>query len=646
MNLPTVDSDGDALPGDFHSYLQTNDSKPIIVLEIDFTGTGTYVRVPSERIIAFSLEDSLSGSNGYACSNTATITLDNYDKIFSPQKYNYTYDAGALHYNGVKQSDGRGNLRPWRPVRVSFEIAEYASIRVPLIDGIVDGNGFKEKIGKDNDNIVVIKINDLAKKMIDKKSPGGEVTLTGCTVPADKQIGLTGKKICDPADQSNSIVHILATTYGGMSADDVVTPQTMPIVVDYFLIDKDVWTELSLLAQAVRGMVFFYGKKLYFGDSPFFASVEDTVAFNFTNDHFNGLEISEDNESIKNKIKLTYGTYEKLGNQALWMFQGSNPLTPDGVIDPPYTFNPTDPADEFKNLYAKDRIFKCKYQIFANTPVTQAATVTTQNPYENKQKNLEVVKADNVTLSSNVGNSTGDNKISLFDTTAFPDSAVLRFIDSGVSFGISRLLISGEPYVKNTQQTATFKDANSISAYGIREESIENKYITNYTFTPEGKSAQTHAKAWGDAAIQAMKKPKLRVTFSVGFPDLLLRAGMFVTVTENKQSSDLAELLVLDGIIEKMSSSFNGSMWTVNFTVAEWTADWDATNPGIVVSGWRPSLYLGMQATHVEVWYKRSVTQPTTPVDYPPTGWTNAPPDGTDTLWQTSIEVYLDGTPV
>lgn len=642
MNLRTTDKNGVALPAGFHGALLKPNPKIIIHARVDLENNAVLVEFPPERIIGFTLDDNLAGDNGYACSNTASLTLDNHDKIFSPQKFNLAYNAALKQYNGTKQADGRGNLRPWRPIEVTYELADYPGVEVPLIYGVIDGSGFKEKIGRDNENTVSIKINDLAKKLIDKKTPGTEVAVG--TTWVEKELAYSNKKICDAATPADSIVHILANAIGGIPLADIVAPQTIPIVVPYFKVEKDAWSELALLADSVMANLFFDGKKLFFGDSPFFSGTQTTAALALTNDNFASIDHSEAFDSIKNKIKLSYGTYKTLSRQTLWMFKGSSPIT--GIISPAYSFDPSAEID--RNLWDPGRIYKCKYQIFENTPVLQAGMTTSQTNDGEKDESMEVVRADNIELETDVGTKPWPNgKIANFDTTIFPDNAVVRFVNSGGVFAIGKFKITGEPVVKASQKTAVFKDANSITAHGTKEFSADNKYITEHSFTPTGEATpRAHYKIYGDALLAEMKKPKLKINVKMAYPDFMLRSGMFVTIQEARQAGDTGKLLDLTAIIEKVGISRDGDSWSVSLTLGEFVSAWTVTQAAEVVRETQTGAPLGRSVTFPKKIYRRSATAPSTPTagTVLPVGWSEDIPVGVDTLYSCTAPLAADGT--
>jgi len=347
-----------------------------VKVEIDFKNDFTWVIIPQAYIVDVSYNEKMEGQTGFAIANTCSITLNNKERWFSDLKFG-TYDddftSGSTNLNGTVQADGFGYLRPRRRVRLSITVGA-GNEWVPKFYGFVDDSGWKEVIKEANNNIVRINCVDTAKIMLDEP-------LVDETGRYDCYID---KKLSDPDDTVNSLVHLIAskvnlhhwissvvvtggttctvasttglqpgmimtgigisgtikidsitnstvfeidtavtnTTYTDWEAS-MVEAEKISIVYPYAPLLESAWTELALMAEAMHGYCTFNNEGiLVFGESRYqdIWSEPTSPQDTLDNDFFNGIDKSPLFTERLNVIGIEWDKYDKVDSQNIYAF--------------------------------------------------------------------------------------------------------------------------------------------------------------------------------------------------------------------------------------------------------------------------------------------------------------------------------------
>jgi hypothetical protein len=504
-------------------------------VEIDFTGTDTFVEIPGDLVDSINGVDKLTGTTGYAIANTCTIRFNNSDKRFSKNVF-APYNPSIGQYNGPQQSDTRGNLRPGRKVRVSVSVG-VGNEWLQKYAGFVGDNGFVETIGAANSNIVTISCVDLGKYLKDAslKTPGGATPV------------YIDRKISDPADQGNSLVHIIGGL-AGLSPGDIIA-DTIPILETYSPLTGSAWDELAYLAEVVFAtLTVTPDNKVFFGDSRYATGyTPPTSQFTFNNDNAFNIGNPDDFANIRNDITLKFSIPEWLDRQTIWQFKENydtttgkcNYVIPAGDT----SLSITDPDVEYSPQYGI-------YQAGKEFEVLSARNISNQIEFE-----------------SLLETSGGDLDVVAYDVTKYPARAVLRLANNEalpVTLEIAK--IKGEPLVRNEDTEVRRDDTTSISLHGRKEQVIQSKYFTDYIVA----SGKPHWSDFIQYYLEWKRTPRQLFSWSVQIPVLQAQVGSRVTLAEVLTGTGINEI----GTVTQITWDLKDGRADMRFSMR-----WELDNP-------------------------------------------------------------------
>jgi hypothetical protein len=525
-------------------------------VEIDFTGTDTFVEIPGDLVDSIKGTDKLTGTTGYAIANTCTIQFNNSDKRFSKNVF-APYNPSIGQYNGPQQSDTRGNLRPGRKVRVSVSVG-VGNEWLQRYAGFVGDNGFVETIGAANSNIVTINCVDLGKYLKDAslKTPGGATPV------------YIDRKISDPADQGNSLVHIIGGLVG-LSPGDIIA-DTIPILETYSPLTGSAWDELAYLAEVVFAtLTVTPDNKVFFGDSRYATGyTPPTSQFTFNNDNAFNIGNPDDFANIRNDITLKFSIPEWLEKQTIWQFNLNydtttgkcNYVIPAGDT----SLSITDPDVEYSPQYGI-------YQAGEEFEVLSARNISNQTEFEDL---LET--------------SGGSLDVVVYDVTKYPARAVLRLANNEalpVTLEIAK--IKGEPLVRNEDTEVKRNDTDSIDKHGKKEEIIQSKYFTDYIVA----SGKPHWSDFIQYYLEWKKTPRQLFSWSVQIPVLQAQVGSRVTLTESLAGTGIDEIGTVTQVTWDLKDGKADMRFSMRWELDNPTAPTDITPTIISKSGDPDTVY-------------------------------------------------------
>lgn len=153
----------------------------------------------SDWVMQIAISGAVVNQSGEPGANTAVVELDNLDKRFSD-----LWSTGPY----------AGNLLPGKSAKIELSVA--CSL-VTIFAGKIDAGGFAEmRVG--HEGTVQVRIADGADRLEKKKF--------------DKDYYYAGKKLVG-TDETDSLLHILLMTHGGLSAGNIITNGEVSIIVPY-----------------------------------------------------------------------------------------------------------------------------------------------------------------------------------------------------------------------------------------------------------------------------------------------------------------------------------------------------------------------------------------------------------------------------
>jgi len=264
----------------FKTDLLDDKNERKVFVECDFEQTSSFIDITEfvEKVdISSKLRSDIGGFTG-ATTNTAKISfrndlLSDGTRPFSAGFF-AAFNASTFHFNGTGVSNPGGggfssslkigNLRAGREIKIKATVGE-GNETITIFTGFVDKQGFIEKI-TNTDSLIEISLHDRSKDLIDTKAVT-KSALAAYTTDDDELI-FVNLKVCDSTDVTNSLVHRIAEI-GGVVAGDIISEDLLN-VVPFVKLTKNVWPELSELAEAYNALLYFDGDgKLRFVRSQF-----------------------------------------------------------------------------------------------------------------------------------------------------------------------------------------------------------------------------------------------------------------------------------------------------------------------------------------------------------------------------------------
>ncbi len=287
-----------------------------VQVSFDFTGTGVFVTVPESDIAALTVTSLREKTGGTVTSGI--LELDNTMGTYCPRFFD-TYRPDYTKYNGEKQVDGLGNLRPGLQVRISYS----AGANLPFGKRFilyVDENGFQQTATGSSERIAKVGLVDLSKTLKD----------TDKNKDWTHDAVFVRSVICDKGDAAHSLVHQIASR-AGLSPFDIDCT-TVSEYLPFVKLNGTVWDELSELARCYNAhLETTIEKPLVFLNS------SDPVQFTFDSTNVTHVRMYEKRELYRNTIRLKWTRYREFSPREVWRYSGI-PVLYRSDLTPMYPF--------------------------------------------------------------------------------------------------------------------------------------------------------------------------------------------------------------------------------------------------------------------------------------------------------------------
>ncbi|AEF86788.1 hypothetical protein TREPR_2187 [Treponema primitia ZAS-2] len=407
--------------------IEKGDSPVRLGISLDWSGTGFYESVFEQDII----EASFYGLKEVSGGTTARgeVLLDN------------TYGTYACGGNG-----GRG---AGREVRISFSLGE----GLPWFQRFVlyvDDNGFQDIRGPGRKRYVRLGLHDRSALL--RKTENSR----DWTHPAV----FTYSVICDKTQPEKSLVHLITKRAGIESGD--IDCATIPIILPYVKLTKNIWTELSELAKTFRAHLECAPEKpLVFAHSPYQQETEnvDDCSYTFSGEHIFYLRETARAELYRNTVRLKINIPVALEKQEIWRYDDP-PVLYDTDLTPMYPFRSTVLRD------IQNTGYEAQYRIKdggTERPVIYADQIDTQ------EEAMEWLDFEG-----------GPFAYSAYDVTTHHEKAIIT-LNTETDGDLRRASIYGRPIVLDLNRSCFLRDTEAIAQYGTAALNVSGSYFSEDT---------------------------------------------------------------------------------------------------------------------------------------------------------------------
>jgi hypothetical protein len=404
--------------------IEAGDRAVRVRIQIDFTGDGCFESVFEQDV----LEADFYGLKEVAGGTTARGEI----LLANPQ--------GIYSYTGTG---------PGTQVRVSFSLGDGLPYFERFIFSI-DDNGIQDIRGPGRKRVVRLGLRDLSVKL--RKTDEAR----DWTAPAL----FTYSVVCDKTQPEKSLVHGIAQR-AGLGVTDIDC-STIPVMLPYVRLKKDIWTELSELATAYRCHLECAPEKpLVFAHSPYQSEPlqEDDYSYTFTGEHIFYLRKTAKAEQYRNTVRLKLNLPVVLEKQEIWRYE-----------EPPVLYND---------------LLQAHYP-FKSPLVWEIET----GPYEARYRIIDgsgkersVVFADDIDTREEAENRLkyegGPLAYSVYDVTTHKDRAILT-LHKEVDCDLYKAAIYGRPIVLDLNRSYFLTDNKGIAEYGTAALNITGSYFSEH----------------------------------------------------------------------------------------------------------------------------------------------------------------------
>ena len=413
-------------------------TKVRVQVAFDFAGTGDYVSIPESDILELnvtSLREKAGGTITYG-----TLILDNTTGSWCPRLFD-TYRPSYNKYNGLKQDDGLGNLRPGRMVRISYT----TGFDIPFVNRFllyVDDNGFQQTATGYKGNVCAVGLVDLSARL---KKTDKEKDWTNSEV-------IVHSLICDKEFPARSIVHRIAAR-AGLAVNDIDC-STLTEYLPYVKLTRSVWEELSDLAT-------IYGAHLETAmEKPLvFVNSDDPIQYTFDATKVTHIRMYDLRDQYRNTLRLRWTKYREFSNVELWRY-ADPPVIYTGGLVPTYPF-----VVDGEERDIEKGGYEARY------------TVQTDGG-----KTLSVVYAENIdsleTFTANLVTSGPPLPVLTYDVSTLRDRATIRLEPDADTVLLSATIrgdaIAGEPSFSHY-----IDDPAEVALNGTVAENIPTPYLSD-----------------------------------------------------------------------------------------------------------------------------------------------------------------------
>lgn len=412
-------------------------TKVRVEVAFDFTGTGDYVPVPESDIrdlTVTSLRETTGGTITWA-----TLTLDNETGSYCPRSFD-AYRPDYNKYNGLQQTDGLGNLRPGRMVRISYTTGS----DIPFVKRFllyVDGNGFQQTATGCKGRTCLIRLVDLSSRL---KESDKEKDWTNPEV-------IVHSVICDKEFPKRSIVHRIAAR-AGLTVTDIDC-STITEYLPFVRLTRSIWDELSDLASVYNAHLETALEKPLV-----FVNGEDDIQYTFDGTNVTHIRMHDLRKQYRNTLRLRWTRYREFTAKPLWRY-----------ADPPVIYTDTlKPTYPFVLDGEKRAIEKPGYE--------GRYTVETDDG-----KLLTVAYAENLdikeTFEGNLSVSGPALRVSDYDVTTLRDRANVR-LEADADTVLLAAVIHGDAIAGESSFSHYIDDPEEVYINGTVAKNISTPYLS------------------------------------------------------------------------------------------------------------------------------------------------------------------------
>jgi len=493
--------------------MEKPESEVRVRVAFDFEGDGEYVEVPEDVLLEGTFRSYREASVGVV--NRGTILLDNCDLAFSPERFG-EYLPGASAYNGPRQPDGLGNLRPGRRVRVSFTVGTGA-LFVPRFLLYVDEKGFRNELSECCRDQVRVGLVDLSYFLAKSRE----------TADWTEEEILTYTRVCDKEDPAHSLVHRVAAR-GGLASGDIDCC-TIAAELPYLKASLSVWQELSACAVAYRAhLETAVEKPLVFAHSPYQEEGEESEAAEYSLGNGNLFSLrSEDSwADFRNDVRLKWNKCVPGPRQLLWRY-ADPPVVFGEDLEPHYPFSA---AGRKREIESETVEYTAPYTAAGEDGGERAVV------YADELDTLAEVEARVVTDGPYLA-------VALYNPDRYPDRAVVR-LSCTEDTVLEELSIWGRPIAVEPNFACFRRNEESIALYGTRALDATGGYFSDTLY-----DGVPHYQHWTEATLQSLCRMRKRYVAQTNRGLFHARVGALVKVDETLLGSGIeGRVCEIDGL--------------------------------------------------------------------------------------------------
>jgi hypothetical protein len=342
-----------------------------------------------------------------------------------------------------------------REVRVFFSVGE----GLPWFRRFVlyvDDKGFQDIRGPGRKRRVRLGLRDLSAKL--RRTDEAR----DWTAPAV----FTYSVVCDKSRPERSLVHGIAQR-AGLGVTDIDC-STIPVMLTFVRLKKNIWAELSELATAYRCHLECAPEKpLVFAHSPYQEEPlqEDNYSYTFTGENIFYLRKISRAERYRNTLRLKINLPVELERQEIWRYEEA-PVLYDDVLQAHYPFK----YPLVREIEAGS--YEARYRIIDACPTSLGFG-----------KERAVVYADRIDTKeeaeSRLEYEGGPFAYSVYDVTTHHDRAVLT-LHKEADGDLYKAAIYGRPIVLDLNRSCFMRDDDGIAAYGTAALNVTGSYFSEY----------------------------------------------------------------------------------------------------------------------------------------------------------------------
>jgi hypothetical protein len=320
--------------------------------------------------------------------------------------------------------------------------------------------------------------------------------------------------VCDKIQPGKSLVHGIAQR-AGLAVNDIDC-STVPVMLPYVLLRRNIWAELSSMATAYRcHLECPVEKPLVFAHSPYQTEpiTDNVYSYTFTGNDIFYLRKIDRAELYRNSIRLKVNMPVSLEKQEIWHYDDS-PVLYDEFLQAHYPFK-----------YPLVREIEAgKYE--ANYKVT-----------DENGKERNVVFADQIDSKEEAENRLdydgGAFTYSHYDITTNHDRAILT-LQKENDGDLYHASIYGRPIVLDLNRSCFITDLEAVNQYGTVALNVTGSYFSEYPIQ-RGNVTVTQYEDWVMRELEERLQERREFTVKTHRAVFNARVGAKVNITTNRE---------------------------------------------------------------------------------------------------------------